>query len=237
MLKNLLILVLLFVAQLAHAGENLFENNYQPQKNGGLQSQMVNPDTKMYVSNHKDEDNINMLEDGYDLMGTSDFEAGNIAPEQALQHAKNIKADAVLVYSKYASKQMELSKIQAIKQAAKTTHEVDESVLKQDETQYKYFASYWAKMPMPLLGLHVIKLKPVDAEPENGLKVLAVIKDSPAAKANLQRGDVLLKIGEIAVQKPEELAIAVLKYQGKAVEIGYERDGQPASTQATLNSR
>jgi hypothetical protein len=29
----------------------------------------------------------------------------------------------------------------------------------EDEEAYQYYASYWAKLPMPLLGLHVIKLK------------------------------------------------------------------------------
>jgi S1-C subfamily serine protease len=85
----------------------------------------------------------------------------------------------------------------------------------------------------------VIKLKPAgeDSKPEDGLKVLAVIRDSPAAKANLLRGDVLRKIGDIELQKPEELSAAAKQYQGKTVEIAYERGGESAITKATLNSR
>jgi len=240
MFKSIFALIVLAAfSNLALAAENLYEKNYKEQNVGGLVSLQANPDTKMYVSNHKDDDNITMLENGYDMMGSSGFEAGNVAPELALQHAKSIKADTVLVYSKYASKKSSLSKIQAIKEAAKTTHEVDESVLKQDDEQYNYYASYWAKLPMPLLGVHIIKLKQVgeDVQAENGLKVLAVIKDSPAAKANLLQGDVLLKIGDIELQKPEELSTAARQYQGKTVKIAYERDGQAAETTATLNSR
>ncbi|MFM9834492.1 MAG: PDZ domain-containing protein [Methylophilaceae bacterium] len=237
MLKKTLVLFLLLIAQIASADENLFAANYHAQNNGNLQSLQASPDTKMYVSNHKEDDNISMLENGYDLMGSSSFEAGNVPAELALAHARSIKADTVLVYSKYASKQMALSKIEAIKQAAKGSHEVDASVLKQDEEQYKYFASYWAKIPTPLLGLHVIKLKTKEGEPLDGLKVLAVIKDSPAAKVNLMRGDVLLKIGEVTLQKPEELSLAARQYQGKKVEITYEREGESAVTTATLNSR
>ena len=240
MIKKILVLLWLSVlTQLAFADDNLYEKNYKAQNSGGLVSMQASPDTKMYVSNHKDDDNISMLENGYDMMGSSGFEAGNVSAELALAHAKLIKADTVLVYSKYASKQSSISKIQAIKEAAKTTHEVDESVLKQDDERYDYYASYWAKLPMPLLGVHVIKLKPIDedTQPELGLKVLAVIKDSPAAKANLQRGDNLLKIGEVELQNPEELSATVQKYQGKTVEIAYKRDGQIAVTQAILNSR
>ena len=93
-----------------------------------------------------------------------------------LEHAKSIKADVVLVYSKYASKKSSLSTLQTIKEAAKTTGEIDEDVLKGDEEQYKYYASYWAKLPMPLLGLHVIKLKHREKDSnevieDDGLKV------------------------------------------------------------------
>lgn len=240
MLKKLA-LIAFFVgfAQVSLAVENLFEKNYTPQKNGGLQSLQASPDTKMYVSNHKTDDNISMLEDGYDMMGSSDFEAGSVSPNDALIFAKSIKADTVLVYTKYASKQSALSKIDAIKQAAKTTGELDESVLKQDEEQFKYFASYWAKLPPPLLGVHVIKLKPVGegAKPEDGLKVLAVIKESPAAKASIQRGDVLLKIGDIVLEKPEQLSMAAKQYQGQQVSISYLREGEALTTTATLNKR
>ena len=240
MIKNILVLV--FLSAISHtvlAEGNLFETNYLPQNKGNLQSMLTNPDTKIYVGNHKDDDNISMLENGYDLIGTSSFEAGDVAPELALQYAKNIKADIVLVYSRHASKQMSLSKMQLIKEAAKGTGEVDASVLKKPDEQYKYYASYWAKLPSPLLGVHVIKLKQAgeDTKPEDGLKVLAVIKDSPAAKANIMRGDVLRKIGIAEIQTPEELSAAVRQYQGKTIDIAYERDGESVVTQATLNSR
>ena len=113
-------------------------------------------------------------------------------------------------------------------------------------TQYRYFASYWAKLPTPLLGVHIIKLKPAatgnaeeDAkvQPDSGLKLLAVIKDSPAAKAHLLRGDVLTKIGDVVLEQPDALYEAVKKYQGMQVEIAYEREGESAVTMATLNAR
>ena len=246
MIKKILVLGLLAsVMQIAQAADNLYEKNYKVQNAGGLVSQQANPDTKMYVSNHKDDDNISMLENGYDMMGSSGFEAGNVQSDLALAHAKSIKADTVLVYSKYASKQSSLSKIDAIKQAAKTTGEVDASVLKEDEEQYHYYASYWAKLPMPLLGIHVIKLvhaaDPSDPntkrEEEAGLKILAVIKGSPAEKAGLKKTDTIKKIGEMTINKSDDLFAAVKQYQGKAVDIAYERGEEAVVAKATLNSR
>ncbi len=237
---------LLSASILSYAADNLFEKNYTKQNNSDLQSMVAKPDTKMYLSNHKDEDNISMLENGYDLMGFSAFDAGDVPPDLALAQAKAIHADTVLVYVKYGSEKTASSKIAALKEAAKKTGEVDEKDLQASGTQYKYYASYWAKLPAPLLGLHIIKLKPAatgDAEEDakvkadNGLKVLAVIKDSPAAKANLQRGDVLMKIGNVVLEQPDALFAAVKQYQGQSVEIAYEREGEPAVTTAKLNSR
>ncbi len=242
MLKKMWVIILMMVLPpLALAAENLFEQNYKAQNNGNLQSLHAVPDTKLYVSNHYDKDNISMLESGYDMMGSTGFETGDISADLALQHAQSIRADTVLVYSKYLSKKTSLSKIEAIKEAAKTTGEIDAAVLEEDDAQYKYYASYWAKLPMPLLGLHIIKLKQQkqngETIAEDGLKILAVIKESPAAKANLLRGDVLLKMGEMALQKPETLSIAANQYQGQTVAIIYTRDGEQASTMATLNNR
>jgi membrane-associated protease RseP (regulator of RpoE activity) len=244
MIKKLLVVALVALSiQAAQAAENLYEKNYRLQNSGDLKSLDPNPDTKMYVSNHYDEDNISMLEDGYDMMGSSGFEAGSIKPDMALEHAKSIKADVVLVYSKYASKKSELSKLQTIKEAAKTTGEIDPEVLEEgDEEQYKYYASYWVKMPMPILGLHVIKLqrKSNDSDAmmaEDGLKILAVIKDSPAFKAGLKRGDVLMKMGDLETQTPPQLSQAARKYQGKKIDISYKRNDVTAVTSATLNSR
>ncbi|MGB7814972.1 MAG: PDZ domain-containing protein [Methylotenera sp.] len=243
MLKKLLGLVFLVGLHTGvFAAENLYEKNYKAQNTSNLVSVQADPDTKMYVSNHKDEDNISMLENGYDMMGTSAFEAGDVAPELALQHAKAIKADTVLIYRKYGSAKTAASKIAIIKEAAKKNGGViDEKDLVEEQTQYRYYASYWVKLPMPLLGVHIIKLKKAgEAEEsafEKGLTVLAVIKDSPAAKAGLMRGDVLLKINDTALDKPEELSTLARQLQGQNVTIEYEREGNKAATSAQINRK
>jgi PDZ domain len=244
MLLSLLGIGTLLMAGKLFAAENLYEKNYKAQNTGNLLSLQANPDTKMYVSNHKDDDNISMLENGYDMMGSSGFEGGEVAPELALQHAKAIKADTVLVYSKYGSAKTAASKIALIKEAAKKGGgEIDAKDLPADTTNYNYYASYWAKLPTPMLGVHIIKLvRKADADdgPQaatKGLTILAVIKDSPAAKAGLVRGDVLTKIAGNDLNKPEELSGVVRKYQGQNVAIEYERGGNKAIANAQINSR
>ncbi len=241
-MTKLLGLVWLLAASMhVYAADNPYEKNYKAQNTGNLVSLQANPDSKMYVSNHKDDDNISMLENGYDMMGSSGFEAGNVAPEFALQHAKAIKADTVLVYRKYGSAKTKASKLELIKEAAnKGGGEIDAKDLVEEPPQYKYFASYWAKLPMPLLGVHIIKLASRDSETEQivenkGLKVLAVVKDSPAEKAGLKRGDNLHKIGNVELNKPEELSAVVRELQGQNVAIEYEREDESKITQATIN--
>lgn len=247
MLVSLLTIGTLFMAGKLLAAENLFEKNYKAQNNGNLVSLQASPDTKMYVSNHKDDDNISMLENGFDMMGSSGFAAGEVPADLALQHAKAIKADTVLVYTKFGSAKTAASKIAVIKEAAKKGGGVvEDKDLIEDPTQYDYYASYWAKLPSPLLGVHIIKLVLVAEDEEEaaankkintGLKILAVIKDSPAAKAGLKRGDTLYKIADVELNKPEELSGVVRKYQGENVTIEFERAGVKNTANAQINTR
>jgi hypothetical protein len=237
MLACLLSLGMMLVAtQLYAADENLYAKNYKSQS-------APNPDTKMYLSNHKEDDNISMLENGYDMMGFSGFSGTDSPVEAALQHGKAIKADTVLVYRKYGSAKTSSAKFQLIKQAAKNGGVVDEKDLVEGPIEYQYYASYWAKLPMPLFGVHVIKLVKVASDDtdmnvaEPGLKIIAVIKDSPAAKANIVKGDALLKIGDVTLDKADDLFAAVKRYAGQTVPIELQHDGAEFKTTAVLNSR
>ena len=248
MLFSLITLGAVLIASQLIAGEmgtlkNWYESSYKSQNSGDLKSLQAVPDTKMYVSNHKEDDDISMLENGYDMIGSSGFTAGEVPPEQALAHAKAIQADTVLVYSKYGSAKTSSGKMHMIREAAKLGKELTEKDLNEEPTNYKYYASYWAKLPTPLLGVHVIKLAKKESEENDkvveydGLKVLAVIKDSPAANAGLKRGDVLLKLANNELNKPEELSNMVRQYQGKDVALEYERNGEKATIKTHINTQ
>ncbi len=247
LLLSLLGLGSLLIATQPHAAEvNLYAKNYKEQNAYHLKSLSANPDTKMLVSNHKDDDNISMLESGYDMMGSSGFDAADVPADMALQHAKSIKADTVLVYSKYGSAKTGSSKLALIKEAAKKGGEIDAKDLVEEPPKYEYYASYWAKLPMPLLGVHVIKLKkqvdPDDADTakpveEPGLKIIAVIQESPAAKAQIVKGDTLLKIGDVTLVNPDDLFAAVKRYAGQSVPVELQRGEDEVKTTVALNSR
>lgn len=232
--------LMLAISTWVSAEENLYAKNYKAQNASGLTSSETNPDTKMYVSNHKEDDNISMLESGYDMMGSSGFEGGDVSADQALAHGQAIKADVVLVYSKYGAAKSAGSKMEMIREAVKAGRELTEKDMAEEPTVYKYYASYWAKLPSPTLGVHVIKLVPKTNDPRAkteipGLQLLAVIKESPAAKAGLTRGDRLIKINNTTLEKPEDLTTAVGQLKGQTVNIHYLRADEAMITQARLN--
>lgn len=240
-------LSLLCLAPIANAADdaiNLYEKNFKAQNQQQLKSQNPNPDTKIFVGKKQGDDNISMLESGFDLIGTSGFTAKEISPDSALAFGKQLKADQVLVYSKEAKKPKK-SKIEFIKEAAKKGGEIELKDL-EEEKEYDYYASYWAKLPMPLFGVHLIKLNEVSQEPETGeikkvaqkgLKLIAVIQESPAAKAGILRGDSLLKMGDADMNKPDDLFAAVKKYQGQTVPVKVLRGEQEMTMDVALNSR
>lgn len=230
----------LIVSTTASAEENLYAKHYKPQNAYGLTTAQANPDTKMYVSNHKEDDNISMLENGYDMMGSSGFEGGDVPADLALAHGKAIKADVVLVYSKYGSAKSANSKMEMIREAVKSGKALTEKDMANEPTVYKYYASYWAKLPTPTLGVHVIKLVPKSGNVEQatevpGLQLLAVIKESPAAKAGLMRGDRLLKLNNVVLEKPEDLTSTVRQLKGKTVNIQFVRDDVEQTATVQLN--
>lgn len=236
--------LIFFVNQLYATEVNLYAKNYKQQNTNNLKSLEVNPEPEIFVSNHKEDDNISMLENGYDMIGSSGFAAAEAPSNLALAHAKAIKADTVLVYRKYASAKTASSKLQLIKEAAKTGGEIDPNDLEEELTQYQYYASYWVKLPMPLLGVHIIKLKQKveeDAQEvikeEPGLKIIAVIKASPAAKAGIVKGDTLLKMGDVALVQPDDLFAAVKRYAGQTIAVALQRGDADVSTIVALGSR
>jgi membrane-associated protease RseP (regulator of RpoE activity) len=239
---------LLVLAKNVHAADenvgNLYEKTYKAQNQQNLKSLAENPDTKMYVGKNQAEDNISMLESGFDLMGTSGFTAKEVAPDLALSFGKSIKADQVLVYAKEAKKPKK-SRMEFIKEKAKKGGEIEEKDLI-EERSFEYYASYWAKLPMPLFGVHLIKLNQVSQDPETdeikkvaekGLKIIAVIQGSPAAQAGILRSDSLLKMGDAEMNKADDLFAAVKKYQGQTVPVLVKRGEEEITMQVALGSR
>lgn len=223
------------------ANSNLFEEKYVEQNDHHLKSLKASPDTTLEISENQEADTTRMLENGYDMMGTSEFVSGKIPAELARVYGKKIKADSVLVIDKPTSLTTNMVSLDGTEEGKKMIQEANEENAKNEKTIH--YASYWAKLPMPLFGVHVIKLVKASANPSEegvaqpGLKIIAVIKDSPAAKASIATGDTLLKIGDVTLEVADDLFAAVKRYQGQAVEVAFRHGDEDVKTTVALNSR
>lgn len=243
-LKLALMVVVLATSPAIKAEDNPYATNYQAQNQGNLHSLQANPEPKIFSGTRRDEDNIKMLENGYDLMGASSFESTEVPADQAVSHGRTIQADSILVYVKKAGNTTPASRMEVIKEAAKTGKALTEKDMAVDPSKYRYYATYWAKLPPPLLGVHVIKLIPhqsgqQEANTEkaissDGVRVIAVIHGSAAEKAGVLRGDQLLSISQEKVDDAAQLSSLVRKYRGKTVNLQLERQGEPLSIAVQL---
>lgn len=240
--RHALLMIVLAISPASHAEDNPYAIAYQPQNQGNLHSLQANPEPQIFKGTRRDEDNIKMLENGYDLMGASSFESTEVPADLAVSHGRAIQADSILVYFKKAGNTTPASKMEMIKEAAKTGKALTEKDMAVDPTKYRYYATYWAKLPPPVLGVHVIKLVPRKSDSTTaeqvansaGVRVIAVIHDSAAEKGGVLRGDQLLAINKEKVEDAAQLSTLVRKYRGKTATLKLEREGEPLSLEVQL---
>jgi hypothetical protein len=236
--------LLLLVSSVAFSDENVFEKNYQIQSPKGFQSFSKNLNTKMMRGWAQKTDKFKMLEDGYDLMGHSNFTGPYTSPNLALQHAKSIKADMVLLYDRQINDSSRATIIKKAREKARkanrvkevgnlTEIEINDDDLVDENVMYEINATYWVKLPKPTFGAHFIKLNS-DIEAINGVQIIAVIKGSPAEIAGILRNDSITSIAKQPVNSPDDLINAIRKNKGKLIEVGYLRGGMQSKVNVKL---
>ncbi|RYY69367.1 MAG: PDZ domain-containing protein [Chitinophagaceae bacterium] len=73
---------------------------------------------------------------------------------------------------------------------------------------------------------------------EAGAKIMELTKDGAAAKAGLEKGDIITKVGDDKVGDPSDLSkIIAAKKPKDEVKITYKRNGKEKTTKATLQER
>ena len=236
--KNMrLSLTLIFSAALLAYSSFLHaeEKNENPYSNTFVASQASNAKhltpqepPKIFVGKDKVKDRQRMEELGFELVGYSDFQAGDVSPDMVLPQAKAVQADTVLLYSERASNVPASVKMQQMRDAKTGTKTNAGS-----DAIYRYFASYWAKLAKPSLGVHV--KVPQKEEATQGLEVLVVMEGSPAKAIGLMKGDVLLSIGEWPLANVTDLSKALNQYAGQAVDIVYTRNNMRFEEKISLN--
>lgn len=211
------------------ANENFFSSSFVESKPTNAKRIVSDVAPKIYAGTDKIADKQRMEERGFELIGYSDFKAGNVAPELAIPQAKKVHAELVLVYSERTDKVSASAKIQQLREAKKTGQAPVEA-----GASYAYFAAYWAKIAKPSMGVHV-KVPEKDDDVKDGLLVMVVIDESAAEKAGLLKDDFLISIGDVQLLKVTDLTKAVNQYAGQIVDVTFVRNRMRQEVKMTLN--
>lgn len=76
------------------------------------------------------------------------------------------------------------------------------------------------------------------ASSDAGVHLATIKPGSPAEKAGLQAGDVVVKLGTVAIKNPDDLMVALKStIPGRPAEVIYLRDGREHHTQVSLEPR
>lgn len=181
---------------------------------------------RIHAGQDKVSDYQRLLEDGYDLQGYSSFEAADVPVDKLKEHATRIRADIAMIYTEGLERVPTGIRMQRARAAREREQQgLPPEPPPADEQFYEYFAAYWIKLPPPMFGSHVQRYTQ-GSEAPGGLEVLAVIRNSPAARAGIQQGDVLTRMGDVTLNQSEQLMQAVQKYAGQTVEVVLARNGE-----------
>jgi hypothetical protein len=223
------------LAESGSAAENPFAKSFVRRElpTAALQPDAAGP--RVYRGEDQVNDYQRMLENGYDMLGQSEFLAGaDIPPAMLEQHAREVHADVALVYTRLAGEVPASVQVQQLREQAQKGESPDIAEAGSKDT-YNYFASYWAKLRPPLLGVHVAG--PADDTETDGLRVIAVIHDSPAEKAGIREDDVLKRLGEVPLKSPSSLVQAAQQYAGQKTEMNLQRGQGVLKIPVQLNPR
>jgi regulator of sigma E protease len=68
----------------------------------------------------------------------------------------------------------------------------------------------------------------------NQVKVIGVANNSPAATAGLKENDWIKKVGDVEINKPDQLTSEVAKYKGKTVKLTLEENNQEKTVEVSV---
>ena len=264
---------LLLLIVLVSGCTNFFNKFYRagnPQAIVATQAQFVPPPAKPALFLHSDDlraDQKRMAEDGYILIGYSDFyaPAKKVHEDQAVEQGKAVGASVVLYRSKYKDTNSGVIPYTVANPAQVSTVNTSGTVygnsgsanynststvtspggystyaIPYSVTRNDYFASYWAKRdPNKIhLGCNYGPL-PDDLrrklERNTGVVVSIVVRGTPAFKANILEGDVLLKLNGKDVIDVQSLSAVLNELAGQQVTFDLLRNDQSRTITVTLN--
>ncbi len=213
---------------------------------------------QLFRGANQGEDTQKMLEDGYFLIGYSQFNASEVSDSYALDFAKKIHAAVVIVYSRYINTVTEMvpttipvtRTIETVYTGGRhrdvplvstsTITEFDTTYVPTAVNKYDYYATYWIAGKPPILGIRPRDLSADERQQlgtNKGVVVLAVVTGSPAFKADIFKGDIVTRVNDQEVMDSKDLFHIIVPLQGQTVTLTILRNGQVLSKQVQIGMR
>jgi hypothetical protein len=103
---------------------------------------------------------------------------------------------------------------------------------------FSQVASFWRRAKPGIFGASFAPIPEemrAKLERNTGVSVVAIVEGSPAFKANIIRGDVIIKVANKPVDTVQELMDALLSYAGQKVSLTIIRDTKTLTLEVQLN--
>jgi len=217
---------------------------------------------KVIRGNIAEQDSLKMLEDGYKGVGYSSFNAGNVDEKGAITQAKKVYASVVILYSKYTGSVSGVlpltlpdtktsttsmsgtaygsgGNVSYSGTANTTTYGTSTTYIPYTEHRSDYVATYWVKLKPPMFGTHLKDLMPEMKQQigsNKGMLIHAVVKGSPAFEADILKGDILRRIGDVSVFDQESFQRALSENEGKETDVTFLRANKEITKSVKLRA-
>lgn len=178
------------------------------------------------VGADRSEDEVRMLENGYRMIGQAFFEGADEGAGPVERMARELGASVVIAYRRFAGSESHSVRVRHLpgsRHVGPPSHRATFS-----EERFEQGASFWAKSAKsPSFGAfgRDDDLEREGRSGEVGVVVRAVVRESPALRCGVQRGDVVRKLSGHDVEGPSSYARLLEQLAGQPVEVEVARDG------------
>jgi len=193
---------------------------------------------KIYNSVDLDADAKRLIEDGYDLLGSSSFIGPQTDQKNAINLAKKIHSEIVIINYRFVERVSGGTRIVMMPVIGGYGGMIG-GAHPMSFDRYEQTALFFAKLAPEKIGWGV-RWDPLTTQQATatgsakGVSVRAVVRGSPAFDANVLSGDIILTLAGEDISTPERLLKVKADYAGQSVPLSIIRAGQPQTLQLRL---
>ena len=211
---------------------------------------MPTQEPKLYYGDDEKKDSLRMKENNYGLIGNSSFYIDSINESDAIDQAKAVHAEVVMLYSKYkrtVSGNAPLTLPNTTTSSTNfsgnaygsggyatysgtantTNYGTKTTYIPYSYDQSDFLATYWIKRKPRIFGVYYEDLTEDlrrKMGSNKGVLVTVVIKGSPAFDADIIIGDVIKNMGDVLITNGDAIDKAIQDYRGQEVDVLIFRD-------------